>query len=585
MKNLILKWIALFAIFTLTGEALADTPLRGLVVFTQPPADYAMAVEFTAFETTNVAFATATRADGKKQEIPRGGILAVINYPGTQSGASLEKEAATAKQNIQTLRAKYPQLTAKLDRVGAAWTNALTISRQKQGTVSSSQPPTRSAGLALEIDGVNYTGLTLTAFDGALVSFEHSGGIARIAAGKLKPEQITALNATTTSVRIDPSKIVQASSGKPVAPSDGTAPTTGSQAGVAGGNGAEIHRLKAAVAAAQVAVQKLAAEETSLRDRIHAPSNGSKGSAEIVQLNNRLAAVSDDRQQAQIQYQKAVGELEAAEQGAFTKIQAAKVDAYKAAAILPVNPPNWDEVVKKWTDEVEAQSKIAEAARSASSTAFAKDGNTFQTLQLGEIQKAESAKLDIAKQTATQAKRQAATAQAEKDRIAKAENDRMQTETQAARRADELQKFKELPINKEAFVIPPGVSQASPSYEETIEFLAANYRVKIGFGETSRKLICRYTQPWGPVTYVFDPKDVTPEIIMQTDVNGFGRQTVRLFLKCRNSQRRIEGFMMRSPSTTVSQIEFYADNEIDAAKIAKALSHLVSILGATKEAF
>jgi hypothetical protein len=585
MKSLILKLIPLFAIFAFSGEGLAVTPPRGLVVFTEPPADYAMAVEFSALETKNVAYATATLADGKKQEIPRGGILAVIDYPGSQLGGSIEKEAAIATQKIQTLRAKYPQLSAKLDKVSTAWANAVTLNHQQRDLPSASQSAPRPAGLALEIDGVSYTGVLLTSFDGSSVGIEHSGGVARIPAAKLKVEQINALNATTPSVRIDPAKIVQASSDKRIAPSDGTAPTTAPQVVAPRENVAEIQRLKAVVAAAQAAVQKLTSEETSLRDRIHAPSNGAKSSAEIIQMNNRLAAVNDDRQQAQLQYERTVRELEAAELAAFAKIQAATVDAYKAAAILPADPPNWEDVAKKWTDEAEAQSKTAEAARSASLKVFSKDGNTFESLRLGEIRKAEEAKLDIAKQTASQAKQQAAAAKAEKERIAKTESDRMQTQGQAARKADELQKFKELPINNEKFVTPPGVSQASPSYEETIEFLATNYGVKIGFGETSKKLICRYTQPWGPVAYVFDPRDVTPEIIMQTDVNGFGRRTVRLFLKCRNSQRRIEGFMMRSQSTTVSRIEFYAGDEIDAEKIAKALSHLVTILGATKEAF
>jgi hypothetical protein len=60
----------------------------------------------------------------------------------------------------------------------------------------------------LEIDGTKYTDFKLSSFNGVSVGIEHSSGVAEIPAIKLKPDQIAALNATSSSVRIDPSRIV-----------------------------------------------------------------------------------------------------------------------------------------------------------------------------------------------------------------------------------------------------------------------------------------------------------------------------------------------------------------------------------------
>lgn len=68
---------------------------------------------------------------------------------------------------------------------------------------------------------------------------------------------------------------------------------------------------------------------------------------------------------------------------------------------------------------------------------------------------------------------------------------------------------------------------------------------------------------------------------MQTD--QFGGASVSV--GCRNDRRRIERFSLGVEPQTVSKFRVYAKNTIDRDKLAGALSHLVSILGATKEAF
>lgn len=209
MKKHILKVIALLAILMTSGEALAALPPRGLVLYTQPPGDYALNLEFVTLTYTNIAYATVTLPNGKKEEIPRGGIVAVINYPPEVQTDSLPQDAATATQIIKNARSKYPQFGAKLDAVLAKWTNSLEVYHQKQ-RLAPHTPLKPPVGLSLEVDGTAYTQVVMTSFDGTTVGITHEAGAARIPAVKLNAGQIAALNATSTAVRIDPSKITVA---------------------------------------------------------------------------------------------------------------------------------------------------------------------------------------------------------------------------------------------------------------------------------------------------------------------------------------------------------------------------------------
>lgn len=207
MKTYILKIVALFAIFS-SGEALAAIPPRGLVLYTEPPADYVLNLEFITLTGTSVAYATVSLPNGKKQEIPRGGIVAIINYPPEAPTESLPQDAATAMQAIKAARTKYPQFTGKLDGALTKWTNSLEVYRQRQRAAKAAMP-TPTAGLTLEADGVAYSQVVLKSFDGVTVGISHSSGVARIPAIKLKPEQIVALNATSTYVRIENEKVMK----------------------------------------------------------------------------------------------------------------------------------------------------------------------------------------------------------------------------------------------------------------------------------------------------------------------------------------------------------------------------------------
>lgn len=206
MKSHILKLAVMMATILTCGETLAATLPRGLVLFTEPPADYVQNLEFVTLTNTSVVHATAVLSSGRKQEIPRVGIVAVIPYPPEVASPSHSQDAAAGLQAIKVARGKYPQFAAKLDAAQARWSNSLEVFRQRQRMTKAALPPVAST-LSLEIEGFTYAQAVLTSFDGVTVGIAHEAGAARIPAIKLKPEQITGLNATSSLVRIDPKAI------------------------------------------------------------------------------------------------------------------------------------------------------------------------------------------------------------------------------------------------------------------------------------------------------------------------------------------------------------------------------------------
>jgi hypothetical protein len=132
MKSLIIILIALLAILIPSREVLGAGAARGLVLYDQPPSTYVVPLEFFAIRTTSVAFVRVTLPDGRQQEIPRAGVVAVIDYPPDSPAASFPTETAAATQNIRALSAKYPQCATKLNKALTKWTNALAFFQQKQ---------------------------------------------------------------------------------------------------------------------------------------------------------------------------------------------------------------------------------------------------------------------------------------------------------------------------------------------------------------------------------------------------------------------------------------------------------------------
>ena len=220
MKLLVEKLILILAIFGSASGAFAATAARGLVLWRQPPADAVSALEFVTVTRSNVAFSSVLLPTGERLEIPRGGVVAFIDYPSETPTVS---EAEAAIRNLEAAIPKYPFCTARLRAALTKWNNALAFSRQLSRKPVAT--PAKAASVpALLVDGVKYAEATLSSFDGATVGIEHANGVAKIAAKQLMPPQITALNATSTSVRIDltriaspsaPSRALPIVSGKP----------------------------------------------------------------------------------------------------------------------------------------------------------------------------------------------------------------------------------------------------------------------------------------------------------------------------------------------------------------------------------
>jgi hypothetical protein len=207
MNSLISKWSIAVAILITCSGAFATTAPHGLVLYTEPPNNYVETLEFVSITTTNAVIATAVLPTGAKQEIPRGGIIAIINYPPASPTESLPQEGVAALRSIQSCRAKYPQFSAKLDAAQSKWAESLEFYRQLQ-RASKTVTTKSKTSLTLEVHGVTYSDVVLQSFDGTNVGISHSAGVARIDALFLKPEQIVALNATSKAAQIDPAKIV-----------------------------------------------------------------------------------------------------------------------------------------------------------------------------------------------------------------------------------------------------------------------------------------------------------------------------------------------------------------------------------------
>ena len=128
----------------------------------------------------------------------------------------VEADAAIASIKALLLQTPEREAQAKLQAALTKWTNARAFAVQKQAMAPARPAAQPKPSRTLEVDGIKYEQFTLTSFDGVNVGIDHAAGVARIQAIKLKPEQIVALNQTSSSVRIDLGKTagaITASSG------------------------------------------------------------------------------------------------------------------------------------------------------------------------------------------------------------------------------------------------------------------------------------------------------------------------------------------------------------------------------------
>ena len=140
--------------------------------------------------------AQIVQPNGAREEIPAGGIIAIIEYPPAQPDGATTQRAATALNQIDALlakfpRAQFPQIHAKLVPLAAKWRSAQQLAATAATSLAAAtvRPPSSTQGLIITTtDGQRFDGVTSTKVDGETLSFEHSAGVASVPLAKLTPE-------------------------------------------------------------------------------------------------------------------------------------------------------------------------------------------------------------------------------------------------------------------------------------------------------------------------------------------------------------------------------------------------------------
>jgi hypothetical protein len=156
------------------------------------------------------------------------------------------------------------------------------------------------------------------------------------------------------------------------------------------------------------------------------------------------------------------------------------------------------------------------------------------------------------------------------------------------------------PFNSDRFVEPGDFAVTDgPSYQETLEFLNAKLAplMSIGFGEKTGKMIFRCKNPNGFPFYtmVFDPHDLNVDMLWEMNM---GQCSVRFQTK--DGREKITIYRPNASflfgKTEILGIDESSTNkgfiiggrefdEITAKKVANAFSHLIYMLGGTKDPF
>lgn len=174
----------------------AENAATSIVLFTRPPAPYPEALDIVSLTKQSVAFAQIVRPNGAREEIPAGGIVAIIEYPPAQPDGATAQRAATALTQIDAAlakfpRAQFPQIEAKLVPLAAKWRSAQQLAAAAAIRLAATpvRPPPAIQGLTITTtDGQQFDGVTSTKVEGEILSFEHSAGVASVPLAKLTPE-------------------------------------------------------------------------------------------------------------------------------------------------------------------------------------------------------------------------------------------------------------------------------------------------------------------------------------------------------------------------------------------------------------
>lgn len=167
---------------------------------------------------------------------------------------------------------------------------------------------------------------------------------------------------------------------------------------------------------------------------------------------------------------------------------------------------------------------------------------------------------------------------------ARAQAQQANAKVSAMANASEQAGFAALPAVKDEFVVPTlPVTNPDPSYADTIDFINSRLAdgMKMGFGKTVGKMILRSEDE----VYVFDPKDLGTTVKYWQERYGVAVENY-VALNGRNSAKAFELIRAGGPAAErLGTLTLQASDDIEAKKLARALSHLIEIFGGKNEAF
>jgi hypothetical protein len=195
--------VALF--FAFPGYSASPTTARGFVIYVAPPGSYIDVLEYSSLaKVDGVVTRHVSSKDGQTRLLKNVGIRALVPYPGGSADGAATQDPSVMLREIETLRGQYPDAAGKLSLAREKWTEAGKIAEADREKARKAAASIVAMGLKLVVAGRTYENSTLASADGSSAAVNYVDGIAHIPLEALTKEQILALNATSTTARIDP---------------------------------------------------------------------------------------------------------------------------------------------------------------------------------------------------------------------------------------------------------------------------------------------------------------------------------------------------------------------------------------------
>ena len=128
-KRSIFIAVALFSLWSLTGNVLAAASSSGLLIYSEPPSTYVESCEYVSV-VSGPAYSMIIRPDGKRFQLGNNAQLTKIDYPTLNPALDTPAVANANIEKIQGAISRYAQFKTQLLAVQAKWQNALTVAKQ-----------------------------------------------------------------------------------------------------------------------------------------------------------------------------------------------------------------------------------------------------------------------------------------------------------------------------------------------------------------------------------------------------------------------------------------------------------------------